>query len=158
MNEDMEMNLHEKLANDLKIAMRARDDIRLGVIRMVISSLHKKLIEKRSGGNNEPLTEEEEIMVLRSEAKKRREAQEAFYLGGRSELAEKEKAELIFINSYLPPAPSDQEIELIVKKAITKTNATSVKDSGIVMKEAMRELKGRVEGGVVAGVIKKIFS
>jgi len=146
--------LHQQLTDDLKIAMKAANEFELGVLRMLLSSLHNKEIEKKGKGLEAVLSDEEAIEVLTREAKKRKEAAELFSKGNRNDLAEKETKELEFIKRYLPEQMSQEEIEKIVKAALEKTGAKEVKDFGKVMAEAMKELKGKADASCVSEIIK----
>ncbi len=150
METPLEVNIH----NDLEVSMKQKDELRTGTLRMLLSSIHSRLIEQRGHGKTE-LTEEEVRDVIIKEAKKRREAAELFTSGGRTDLAEKEKKELAIVEHYLPAQASDEEVEKIVKQAVAKINPGSQKDFGKVMAEAMKELKGKADGTRVSEWIKK---
>jgi len=103
--------LHQRIKEDLKEALKAGDGFRVGTLRMVLSSLHNKEIEKKGKGQEPKLTEEETIEVLMNEAKKRKESNEAYLKGNRNDLADKEKKELEIITVYLPKQLSEEEIK-----------------------------------------------
>jgi len=124
-------------------------------LRMVLSSLHNKEIEKKGKGQEPKLTEEETIEVLMSEAKKRKESIEAYLKGNRSDLADKEKKELEIITIYLPKQLSEEEIKKIVQETIQKIGAQSEKDFGKVMGLLMKELKGKADTKLVSQIVKK---
>jgi uncharacterized protein YqeY len=149
--------LETKIHNDLVSAMKEKDEFRTGTLRMLVASIHSRLIENKGQGKME-LTNEDVLEVLTKEAKKRREAAEIFISGGRADLAEKEKKELAIVEVYLPAQASDSEIETIVKKAVEIVKPTSQKDFGKVMAEAMKELKGKADGTRVSEWIKKVMS
>jgi len=150
--------LIDKLNEDLKTALKGGDSFKTGVIRMILTSVKNKEIEKRSKGQESALTEEELIALLMKEAKKRKESADIYKQGGRDDLAQKEEQEFEFIKNYLPEQLSEEEIEKIVKVAIEKTNAKEIKDIGRVMAEAMKELKGKAQPGVVSEIIKRNLS
>jgi len=153
----MEALLEEKIRNDLELSMRQKDQLRTETLRMLLSGIHSRLIEKRGQGKTE-LSNEDVLEVLTKEAKKRREAAEIFISGGRNDLAEKEKKELLIVEAYLPAQASDEEIENIVKKAIGIINPASQKDFGKVIAEAMKDLKGKADGARIGNCIKKLMS
>lgn len=137
--------------------MKAGNTFELGVLRMVSAALHNKEIEKKGKGLEPALSDDEVIEVLSREAKKRKEAIEAYIKGNRDDLAQKETKELEIIKKYLPEQLGEEEIEKIVKAAIEKTGAKEVKDFGKVMAEAMKELKGKADASVVSEIVKKSF-
>ncbi len=150
------MTLAQQLAEDMKEAMKAGDAFRLSVIRMLSAALHNKMIENRGRGQAAPMTDEEGTAVLRTEAKKRRDAALEFEKGGRRELAEKEKREITVIEKYLPAELSDEEVKKTVKEAVARLGAGH-NDFGRVMGEAMRTLKGRVSGERVGEVVRRVL-
>ncbi len=151
------MPINQKLSEDLKEAMKAGKEFETGVLRMLLSSLHNKEIEKKGKGGEPELSDEEIIEVLSKEAKKRKEAAEMFNNAGRAELAEKELKELELIKKYLPEQVSLEEIEKIVKAAVEKTGAKTVKEFGKVMAEAMKDLKGKADASSVSEAAKKFL-
>ena len=146
---------HQRIKEDLKEALKAGDGFRVGTLRMVLSSLHNKEIEKKGKGQEPKLTEEETIEVLMSEAKKRKESIEAYLKGNRSDLADKEKKELEIITIYLPKQLSEEEIKKIVQETIQKIGAQSEKDFGKAMGEVMKELKGKADASLVSQIVKE---
>jgi len=143
--------LQEKIQNDLKQAMKAGEEARLLLLRGLSAAIHNQEIQKRSSGKAEPLTEEEVIQVLQREAKKRKEAAELFGKGGRNDLKEKEEKELALIGAYLPAQMSREEIRSVVDRLYDAGN----KEFTALIKEAIKELKGKAEGGTVSEVIKE---
>jgi uncharacterized protein len=136
------MALLDKIQHDLTEAMRAKDEARLGAIRMIKAALKKHEIDSMK-----PLDEATEIQVLNTLIKQRREAADMFRKGGRPELAEKEDAELKLVESYMPAAPTDAEIDAAIAAALAETGVTSAKQMGVVMKAAQAKLVGkRVDG------------
>ncbi len=132
------MNLKDKIINDLTTAMKAKDANRTSVLRMVKANLMNKQIDKGSD-----LTDEEITKALQTLVKQRRDSIEQYEKAGRAELAEKEKAELLVIEDYLPQSASKEEIEKAVKDAMTETGANSIKEMGTVMKAAQIKLAGK---------------
>src|SRR3989344_1129794 len=147
--------MHEKIKNDLKEAMRAKDELRLSVLRMLSSAIHNREIEKKTKTGNAALTEEEIIAVIRSEIKKRRDAAEGFTKGGRADAAEKELAELKILEAYLPAELSDEEVEKAVKEVIACMGEITTKEFGKVMGETMKRLKGQAGGDRVSNAVKR---
>jgi len=144
------MDLLKRISDDLKSALKSGDQLRLGVLRMINSALQNKKIEK---GKDAVLSDEEVLQVLTKEAKKRKESIIAFENGGRPELAEGEKKELVIIEEYLPAQMSREE----VAKEVERVLATIADKSkfGLVMKEVMKELKGKADASVVTELIKE---
>ena len=123
-------------------AMRAKDEARLSAVRMIKAALKKHEVDSMK-----PLDEATELQVLNTLVKQRREAADMFRKGGRAELADKEEAELKLIESYMPAAPSEEEIDAAISAAIAETGVTSAKQMGVVMKAAQAKLAGkRVDG------------
>ena len=147
--------LHQKISNDLKEALKGGNQTKISTLRMVLSSLHNKEIEKKGKGQEPKLTEEETIEVLMNEAKKRKESNEAYLKGNRNDLADKEKKELEIITIYLPKQLSEEEIKKIVQETIQKIGAQSEKDFGKVMGLLMKELKGKADTKLVSQIVKK---
>ena len=136
------MTLQEKIISDLTEAMKAKDAGRLSTLRMVKANLMNRKIEK--GGE---LTDEEVTKALQSLVKQRRDSIEQYQNAGRTELAEKEAAEISHIDVYLPQAATSEEIGAAVDAAIVETGASSMKDMGTVMKAAMAKLAGKSADG-----------
>jgi len=146
------------MQSDLKDAMRAKDEALMGVLRMALAAFEKRSTEKRTAGGEAALTPEDEIAVLRSEAKRRKESKEIFEKNGRQDLATKEAFEIEALSRYLPPELSKEEIARAVKDAIASTGATTQKEFGAVMKEAMQMLGGRASGEAVSVVVKEALN
>jgi uncharacterized protein len=148
------MSLKDKIVSDMTAAMKAKDAARTSTLRMLKSAISYREIEK--GGE---LDEEELSKLLRSQVKQRRDSVEQYQKGGRQELAEKELAEIIVIEGYLPQAASIEEIEQAVAAAIAETGATSMKEMGAVMKATMVILAGKnPDGRTVSETVKKKLS
>ena len=136
------MSLVQKIDQDLVTAMKARDELRLSVLRMAKSALKLKQVE-----HGRPLEDSEALGSLRTLVKQRHESAEQFRHGGREDLANKEEAEIKILEGYLPATASDGEIDAAVTAAITETGASSAKDVGKVMKSAMSKLAGKTVDG-----------
>jgi uncharacterized protein len=151
------MSLKEKIDLDLKNSMKSGDKTRLNAIRSIKASLLEKEVSIRVGGKG-VLSDEQEVEVLVSLAKKRRDAIEQFTAGNRPDLAATELAELTIIEEYLPEPVSDDELRAIVQDIVAKTGATSMKDIGKVMGQAMKALKGKADGTKVQEIVKSLLS
>jgi uncharacterized protein YqeY len=145
------MNLKERITNDLTAAMKAKDAARLSTLRMVKAALMNRQIEK--GGE---LTDEEVQKAMQALVKQRRDSVEQYEKAGREELAEKERAEIVVIEEYLPQSASREEIEQAVSAAISELGASSMKEMGAVMKATQARLAGRnADGRTVSEIVKK---
>jgi uncharacterized protein len=144
------MSIKDRLSAEMKDAMKARDSVKVSTIRMILSSVKYKEIEK--GG---PLDDDVMVSVLATAAKQRREAIEQYKKGGRDDLAEKESAELGVIESFMPKQMPADEVEAVVIKAIADTGASGPRDMGKVMKELMGQLKGKADGKLINELVKK---
>ncbi|MEI7933661.1 MAG: GatB/YqeY domain-containing protein [Chlorobiaceae bacterium] len=151
------MSLKEKIDLDLKNSMKSGDKTRLNAVRSIRAALLEKEVSIRVGGTA-VLTEEQELEVLVSLAKKRRDAIEQFTAGNRLDLAETEQAELVVLEEYLPVPVSDEEVSAVIQDIITKTGATSLKEMGKVMAEAMKALKGKADGTKVQQIVKSLLT
>ena len=143
--------LKERLRTDLTDAMRARDQVRLRTLRMALTSITN---EEVSGHAVRELSDEQILTVLTREAKKRREAAEAFEAAGRSEQAEAERAEGDVLAGYLPAQLPDEELTALVAAAIAETGAAGMQAMGKVMKAVTPQVAGRAEGGRVAAEVR----
>lgn len=144
--------LKDQIADDLKAAMRAEDDVRRRTLRSLRAALSEKA---RTDGE---LAEEDEMKVLQKQAKQRREALDQYEDAGRDDLAEKERAELAVIEDYLPERLSDEELDRELKSIIEETGANSMSDMGQVMGTAMNRLRGRAQGGRVQERVQALLS
>jgi uncharacterized protein YqeY len=149
------MALKEKLQNDLTAAMRARDEVRSATIRMILTAVKN---EEVSGKEARELNDQEVITVLSREAKKRREAAEAFEQAGASDRAANEKAEGAIIAEYLPAQLSESEIKDLISAAIKETGAAGPQQMGLVMKSIQPKIAGRADGGLVSSLVKAALS
>lgn len=144
------MPLLDRLQSEMVAAMKAKDEVRLGTLRLVKAALKKHEIDSMK-----PLDEATEMQILNMLIKQRREAADMFRKGGRQELADKEEAELKMIESYLPASATDAEIEAAIAGAMEETGATSAKQMGLVMKAAQARLAGkRVDGKALSEKVR----
>ncbi|MFN2537083.1 MAG: GatB/YqeY domain-containing protein [Mycobacteriales bacterium] len=143
--------LKEQLQSDLTAAMKAQDELVRATLRMVLTALGN---EEVAGASARQLTDDEELKVVAREAKKRREAAEAFASGGATERAERELAEERVIAAYLPAQLSDDELSALVAAAVAETGASGPQAMGQVMKAVNPKVAGRAEGGRVAAAVK----
>ena len=147
------MSLVEQIQKDIVTAMKAKDEARLSALRMVKSALHHRQVEKMA-----PLDEKESQAILATLIKQRKESVEQFTKGGRQEMADKEAAEIVLIESYLPKAATESEVVAGVKAAIAEMGAPTMKEMGTVMKTAMAKFTAanmRVDGKLVSEIVKK---
>jgi hypothetical protein len=150
------MSLTEKIQSDLVRAMKEKEPVKVGVLRMVKAALKNKQIELKK-----PLGSEEEIQVLQTLVKQRNESIEVFGRAGRTDLVEKETAEREIVAAYLPESVSQDEIERVVSEVVTALGAASAKDVGAVMKEALSRLKATgktVDGKTVNAAVRARLS
>jgi uncharacterized protein len=150
------MSLPEQIQKDITAAMKAREEHRLSTLRMMKTALKNREIEKMA-----PLDDKEAQQVLTTLIKQRKESVEQFTKGGRQEMADKEAAEIVLIETYLPKAAGEAEIVAGVKAAITEMGSPTMKDMGAVMKNAMARFAAagmRVDGKVVSETVKKELS
>jgi len=148
------MALLEKIEQHMREAMKARDEARLSALRLVKSALIKHRADTAR-----PLDEKAELQVLNMLLKQRKEAAEIYRQGGRPDLAEKEEAELRLIETYMPAAATEEEMEAAIEAALAETGATSVKQMGAVMKAAQARLAGkRVDGKILSDKVRARLS
>ncbi|HEY5932533.1 MAG TPA: GatB/YqeY domain-containing protein [Nitrospira sp.] len=144
------MSLSDRLTEDLKLAMKSRDQLRMDVIRMIKAAVLNKEVELKRD-----LDDAEMSRVMTTLVKQRRESVEQFEKAQRTELAEKERKEITIIEAYLPKPLSPQELEAIVASAIEETGSRNLKDMGIVMKAVMARLAGQsIDGKQVSDMVK----
>ena len=151
---EMPMALLDRIQTDMVSAMKSKAEARLGALRMIKAALKKQEIDSMK-----PLDETTEIQVLSTLIKQRRESMDMFLKGNRPELAAKEEAELKLIESYMPAAPSDEEIEAAIAAAMAETGVTSQKQMGVVMKATQAKLAGkRVDGKALSDKVRARLS
>lgn len=146
------MSLQEKLNTDLKAAMRARDELRMLVLRSLLSSMNYAEIAKQK-----KLDDGGVIEVIGKEIKQRRESIEAYEKGNRKDLADKEKAEMAVLQEYMPAQMSREEITAIVEKVIAEVGAKDQGDKGKVMQKLMPQVKGKADGNEVNGIVTDLL-
>lgn len=147
------MSLVEQIQKDITAAMKAREEQRLSTLRMVKAALKNREIEKMAA-----LDDKESQAVLATLIKQRKESVEQFTKGGRQEMADKEAAEIVLIESYLPQAATEAEVLAGIKAVIADMDSPTVKDMGSVMKNAMARFSGagiRVDGKMVSEAVKR---
>ncbi len=148
----MEASLKQKLNDDLRQALKARDKRRSSVIRLILSAIHNSEIAKRAS-----LEDTDILGVIAKEAKQRNESIEAFNQGGRQDLVNQEEAELAIIKEYLPEQMSRDEIITAARKVIEEVGAQGRQDMGKVMAKLMSQLKGKAEGKVINEVVSELL-
>jgi uncharacterized protein len=141
--------LRDSIATDMREAMKAREPIRVGALRMLMTAVKNTEVEKLH-----ELSDDEVLEVIAREAKRRRESIEAFSQGGRTDLVEKETGELAVLEAYLPTKLSDEELSAMVDQAIAETGASNPKQMGEVMKALMPKLRGRADGAQISAMVK----
>ncbi len=155
------MSLRDQLAEELKVAFKNQEEKKVGVLRLLLSAVKNRELEKRAAGKTEEeqqLTNEEILTLLQSEVKKRKEAIKQYEQGGRPELAAKEQEEIDVIWPYLPEQLSEEEIKKVVRSVVAKNGASCAKDIGTVMAAVMKELKGQADGNLVSTVVKNALA
>jgi uncharacterized protein len=144
------VSLIAQIEDDLREAMRSRDDARRDALRLILSSLRSAEKELQR-----PLHDDEELQVLQRERKRRAEAAEAFRAGGREEQAEAEELELAVLEEFMPEPLSEDDLEEIVDDVIAEVGATSMRDLGRVMADVMPQVAGRADGSVVSQIVRE---
>ena len=147
------MSLQQRVTDELKSSMLARQTVRTGTLRMLKAALGYAQIEKKT----ETLPDADVMAVIQREAKKRRDAMDEFEKGGRAEMAANEKAELEVLSEFLPKALSAEELESLVRAVIAEVGATSKKDMGLVMKAAQAKIDGRADGKTVSALVSRLL-
>jgi len=148
------MPLLDQIQTDMTAAMKASDQTRLDALRMIKAALMKYKVDTMK-----PLDEQSELQILTTLIKQRRESADMFRKGNRPELADKEEAELKLIESYMPAAPSDAEIDDAIAAAMAETGISSLKQMGVVMKAAQAKLTGkRVDGKALSDRVRSKLS
>ncbi|MGZ4145745.1 MAG: GatB/YqeY domain-containing protein [Actinomycetota bacterium] len=140
--------LRDRIADEMRASMKAREQTRTSTLRMLMAAMKNTQVEK-----GHELDDDEVIDVIARETKRRRESIDAFANAGRTELVEKETAELAVLESYLPERLSDDELAALVDESIAETGASSPKEMGQVMKALMPKLRGRADGAAVSAMV-----
>jgi len=151
------VSLSERIREDMKDAMRAKDKARLGTLRMLLSDVKKKQIDSGAGAATE-MEDGELIRLIQGAVKSREDSVTAYRSGGRDDLAAKEEAEIAVLKAYLPQPLSQGELEALAKDVIAETGAASPRDMGRVMKEIQAKAAGRVDGKAASVVVKRLLS
>ena len=146
------MALSEKLLDDMKTAMKERDELKVSTLRLARSTIKNTEIEK-----GRALTDDEIMEALARESKRRREAIEEYQRAGRMELADKERRELVILSEYLPEQLGEAEIEKAVAETVAELGAAGMKDKGRVMSAIMPRLRGRADGKLVNQAVDKVL-
>jgi uncharacterized protein YqeY len=147
------MTIEQKLRDDLKTAMRERDDMRKTTIRLTLAALKNAQVAKNAG-----LTEDEEIAVLSRETKQLRDAIVEFERGKRGDLVAESTAQIEILQEYLPQALSEQEVIELARAAIAETGAATPKQMGQVMRVLMPQVRGRADGKVVSQIVSALLA
>ena len=147
------MSLKDRISEDIKTAMKAKDKVRLETVRSIKKVILEKEVSLRPQGQ-ESLTESQETEVLVQQAKQRREALEMFRQAGRDDLVEQQVQELAIIEEYLPKQLSDDEVGTVVDEVMASVGASSIKDMGKVMGPVMQQLKGKADGQKIQAIVK----
>jgi uncharacterized protein YqeY len=147
------MSLQEQISAALKDAMRARDEVKMATLRLVLTAIKKREKETRS-----LLEDQEVISVITTQIKQRRESIEQYRQAGREDLAQTEESELQILQGYMPEQVSEEEISNTLDEIIAEVGAASMKDMGKVMKAAMAKLAGKAEGGAINAMVKEKLS
>jgi len=147
------MDINKKINEEMIVAAKSQDKIRLSAVRLMKAALHNKEINLMR-----PLKEDEVLQVLSSMIKQRKDSIEQFARGGRTDLVEKEEVELKVIQEFMPAQMSEEEVDAIIKKTMEEAGAVSVKDMGKVMKILMPKLAGVADGKMVGEKVKTFLS
>ncbi|EEF57487.1 GatB/YqeY domain-containing protein [Pedosphaera parvula] len=147
------MSLQERLSQEIKAAMLAKDADKLSALRMLKSAMGYAQIERKT----DSLSDADFIALVQKEVKKRKDSFEQFEKGGRPELAEKEKQEIVILEAFLPQALSPEELEQLVKATIQEVGATSKKDMGPVIKAVQVKAAGRADGKTISSLVGKLL-
>jgi uncharacterized protein YqeY len=147
------VDLKAKLNQDLKEALKAKDEAKLRTVRMLLAAIKNFEVEKMG-----PATDEEIFQIMSKEIKKRQEAIEMYEKGGRPDLSQAEKQEIEVIQSYMPNQLSEEEIRELARKVISEMNLKSPKDVGTAMKVIMPQVKGRADGKLVNKIVSELLS
>ena len=148
-------SLKAQLQHDLHDAMRAKDKVRAGTLRMTLAAVTTAEV---AGDQARELDDDEVVTVIAKEAKKRREAADAYTAAGRPELARAEEAELAVLEGYLPAQLGDDDLLAVVERAVAETGADSLRDMGQVMRAAQAEVAGRADGGRIAAIVRQVLT
>jgi hypothetical protein len=146
------MSLFDTIQSDMYAAMKSGDKHKTGTLRVALSTLKDKKIEKR-----EDLTEVEAIKIIQNLVKQRKEAADIYKENGRNDLMENENAELEILNAYLPQMMSEDDLRILVKKVVEDTGSSSLSDIGKVMPEVMKQSAGKADGKMAQSIVKDLL-
>ncbi len=149
------MSLEQKINDEIKVAMRAKDSDKLDALRAVKSAI---LLAKTSKGGGDELSEDQEIKLLSKLAKQRRESAQLYREQNRADLAETEEKQLTVIEQYLPEQLSEEELTTTVQQIIQQLGASSMADMGKVMGAASKQLAGKADGKAISAIVKQLLS
>jgi uncharacterized protein YqeY len=153
------MSIKERLEEDLKQAMRAREGTRVTCIRMLKSKLLEREVALRTvKGKDYRIEDDEALSVISTYAKQRRDSIESYRQGGRDDLVASEQAELQIVTGYLPKQLTEPELRLLIEEAITESGAASAKEMGNVMKLVVPRTKGLADGKLVSQIVKQLLA
>ena len=146
------MSLLDTIQSDMYAAMKSGDKQRSGTLRVALSTLKDKKIEKQ-----EELTDMEEIKIIQNLVKQRKEAADIYKENGRNDLMENENAELEILNTYLPQMMSDDDLRALVKKVVSEIGATDISDIGKIMPEVMKQTAGKADGKMAQSIVRELL-
>jgi len=146
------MSLFDTIQSDMYAAMKSGDKHKTGTLRVALSTLKDKKIEKR-----EDLTDVEAIKIIKNLVKQRKEAADIYKENGRNDLMENENAELEILNAYLPQMMSEDDLRILVKKVVEDTGSSSLSDIGKVMPEVMKQSAGKADGKMAQSIVKDLL-
>ena len=146
------MSLFDTIQNDMYVAMKSGDKHKTGTLRVALSTLKDKKIEKR-----EDLTDVEAIKIIQNLVKQRKEAADIYKENGRNDLMENENAELEILNAYLPQMMSEDDLRILVQKVVDDTGASSLSDIGKVMPEVMKNSAGKADGKMAQSIVRELL-
>ena len=146
------MSLFDTIQNDMYAAMKNGDKHKTGTLRVALSTLKDKKIEKR-----EDLTDIEAIKIIQNLVKQRKEAADIYKENGRNDLMENENAELEILNAYLPQMMSEDDLRILVQKVVDDTGASSLSDIGKVMPEVMKQSAGKADGKMAQSIVRELL-
>ena len=146
------MSLFDTIQSDMYAAMKSGDKHKTGTLRIALSTLKDKKIEKR-----EDLTDVEAIKIIQNLVKQRKEAADIYKENGRNDLMDNENAELEILNTYLPQMMSEDDLRVLVKKVVEETGASSLSDIGKVMPEVMKQSAGKADGKMAQSIVRDLL-
>ena len=146
------MSLFDTIQSDMYAAMKSGDKHKTGTLRVALSTLKDKKIEKR-----EDLTDMEAIKIIQNLVKQRKEAADIYEENGRNDLMDNENAELEILNAYLPQMMSEDDLRILVKKVVEDTGSSSLSDIGKVMPEVMKQSAGKADGKMAQSIVRELL-